>query len=50
MTRLSQSHSHSDHIRQDVVVNYRWHPLLTIHQFLQTDQSAGSPQMLCRQV
>ena len=23
---------------------------LTIHQFLQTDQSAGSPQMLCRQV
>ena len=23
---------------------------LTIHQFLQTDQSAGSPQMACRQV
>ncbi len=24
--------------------------MLTIHQFLQTDHSAGSPQMACRQV
>jgi hypothetical protein len=25
-------------------------PLLTIHQFLQTDQSLGKPQRFCRQV
>ena len=36
-----------DYVEQ---VNGPWLFSLTIHQFLQTDQSAGSPQMACRQV